>query len=98
MQLPDDNDGYHDVLNIYYEFEQSGYVANITIFDVKGKLIRALVQNELLSVSGYWTWDGLMDNSAKARIGIYAVIIEVFDLDGNVETYKLGCAISGKVE
>ena len=93
-----DNDGYHDVLNIYYEFEQSGYVANITIFDVKGKLIRALVQNELLSVSGYWTWDGLMDNSAKARIGIYAVIIEVFDLDGNVETYKLGCAISGKVE
>ena len=93
-----DNDGYNDILTIYYEFSEGGYIANIFIYDVKGALIRKLVNNELLSISGHWTWDGLDENYDKAKIGIYAVIIEIFDLDGKVKTYKLACAISTKAK
>ncbi len=91
-----DNDGYDDILNIIYEFEEGGNIANILIYDVKGRLVRNLTTNELLAASGFWTWDGLNDNGQKARIGIYAVIIEIFDLNGNVKTYKLACVIAGK--
>nr|MBC8147616.1 lamin tail domain-containing protein [Bacteroidota bacterium] len=37
-----DNDGYNDVLNINYKFDKPGYVANITIYDSKGRLIKYL--------------------------------------------------------
>lgn len=91
-----DNDGYDDITNIFYEFEEGGNIANILIYDVKGRLVRNLITNELLAASGYWIWDGLDDNQQKARIGIYAVIIEIFDIDGNVKTYKLASVIAGK--
>lgn len=91
-----DNDGYDDLMTINYEFAESGYVANVVVYDVKGRLIKTLAQNELLPIAGYWTWDGLNETNEKARIGIYAVIVEVFDLSGNVKTYKLACVVSGK--
>jgi len=91
-----DEDGYNDITNIYYEFEEGGNIANIVIYDVNGRLIRTLTTNELLAASGFWTWDGLDENGQKARIGIYAVIIEIFDINGNVKTYKLACVVAGK--
>ena len=93
-----DNDGYNDILTIYYEFSEGDYIANVFIYDLKGALIRKLVNNELLSISGHWKWDGLDENYEKAKIGIYAIIVEVFDLDGNVKTYKLACAVSTKAK
>ncbi len=91
-----DNDGYNDVLNIFYEFEEGGYIANVLIYNKNGMLVEKLTNNELLAVSGFWTWDGLDYNSQKARIGIYAVVVEIFDLNGTVKTYKLACVLAGK--
>ena len=71
-------------------------MASVGVYDVKGRLVRQITTNELLSISGYWTWDGLDEYSQKTRIGIYAIIVEIFDLNGNVKKYKLACVVSGK--
>ncbi len=83
-----DADGYNDVLNINYEFNEPGYNANITIYDSRGRLIKCLIKNELLGTKGAFSWDGITKNNQKANIGIYIIYIEVFDMNGNVKHYK----------
>lgn len=92
-----DNDGYQDVLNINYEFDQPGYVANISIYDGRGRMVRQLVQNELLGTSGTLSWDGINEDREKSRIGIYIVYFEVFDTGGDVKKYKTSCVLGGKL-
>jgi hypothetical protein len=92
-----DEDGYNDVVNINYHFDQPGFVANITIYDSKGRLVKYLVRNELLGTSGTFSWDGISEEKEKARIGIYIVFVEVFDLSGNVKKYKKTCVVAGKL-
>jgi hypothetical protein len=92
-----DNDGYNDVLNIDYEFNIPGYVANILIYDARGRLIIDLVRNELLGTKGCFSWDGIDRDNAKAPIGIYIIYIEIFDLEGNVKYYKKAAVLGGKL-
>jgi hypothetical protein len=91
-----DEDGINDVLTIGYRFDNSGYVGNISIYDSGGRLIKRLVRNELLGTSGNYSWDGIDENNEKARIGIYVVYFEAFDLAGEVKHYKKPCVVAGK--
>ncbi|MEI8202045.1 MAG: lamin tail domain-containing protein [Bacteroidota bacterium] len=92
-----DNDGYNDVLNISYTFAEPNYVANISIFNSKGGIIRNLEKNQLLGTQGTFTWDGLDNDKQKAGIGIYIIYVEVFDLNGNVKHYKKTAVLAGKL-
>ncbi len=92
-----DNDGYNDVLNINYEFNIPGYVANILIYDARGRLIIDLVKNELLGTKGCFSWDGIDQDNTKAAIGVYIIYIEIFDLEGNVKYYKKTAVLGGKL-
>ena len=83
-----DNDGYQDVLTITYRFDREGFAGTMIVFDVAGREIRKLMDNRLLGTSGAISWDGLMADGRKARIGPYIVMLEAFDLDGNVERFK----------
>ena len=83
-----DNDGYHDVISIQYQFDQPGYNMTVDVFNAKGQLVRKLVNNEYLGTSGSVNWDGIQDDNTKAPVGIYVFYIQVFDLDGNVKHYK----------
>jgi hypothetical protein len=91
-----DNDGIDDVLNINYTMTNPGFVGNVTIFDANGRVIRSLVQNELLATAGTVSWDGLNNKREKARIGMYIVYFEVFDLEGNVSGVKKTCVVASK--
>ena len=92
-----DNDGYNDVVNFHYSFAQPGFVANVTIYDSKGRLVTHLVKNELLGKQGTISWDGTNQNSAKARIGIYIIYFEIFDIEGKIKQYKKVCILAGKI-
>ena len=91
-----DNDGIDDVLNINYTMANPGFVGNVTIFDANGRVIRSLVQNELLAAAGTVSWDGLNNKREKARVGMYIVYFEVFDLEGNVSGVKKTCVVASK--
>lgn len=91
-----DNDGYNDILNINYQFTISGYTANVSIYDAKGRLIKHLVKNELLGTNGGFSWNGIDENNQKALIGIYIIYIEIFDSKGNVKSFKKTTVLGGK--
>lgn len=91
-----DQDGYNDVLNIAYQFDQAGYTANVKIFDAQGREVRNLIRNALLSQSGAFTWDGVTERGDKARVGSYIVFVEVFNLKGEVKRYKKVCVAATK--
>lgn len=92
-----DNDGYYDVLNINYKLDEIGKVANIYIYDSKGRQVRYLIRNQQLQQEGTVSWNGINDDNEKAPIGIYVVYIELFNLSGKLNKYKLSCTLAGKL-
>ena len=92
-----DNDGNNDVANIHYTFSEPGYVANVTIYDSRGRHVRNLTKNELLGTTGFFTWDGVNDKHEKSSIGIYIVFVEVFRLDGSMKSFKKTCVLASKL-
>ena len=80
--------GQPDFAQIYYKFDQGGYVGNIKIFDEQGHLIKRIINNEVLGTEGTLRWDGDRDDGNKARTGYYMVWFQVFDATGNVKTFR----------
>lgn len=91
-----DNDGFDDVLNINYTFEEPGAVANIEIVDTEGRPVYTVTQNEVLATQGTITWNGVTDNGLKARSGMYVVYFEIFDEKGNTQHFKKVCVLALK--
>jgi hypothetical protein len=91
-----DEDGIDDVVNISYTMDGPGYVANLTIYDAKGRLIKHLVQNELLAIEGIFTWDGIDNDQLKARIGAYVLVFEIFNTEGTVSAVKKAFVVAGQ--
>ncbi len=60
-----DNDGFEDVLRILFDLPQANYVANVTIYNDQGKLIKKLVQNQTLAAQGEWIWDGIDQDNIR---------------------------------
>jgi hypothetical protein len=83
-----DNDGYQDVLTIAYQFNEPGYVGNMVIYDIAGRESRRLMENLLLGTEGAISWNGMLDSGSLARMGPYIVVLEVFDLAGDVQKFK----------
>lgn len=92
-----DNDGYNDVLNIYCKTDSPGKMLNITIYDSKGRLIKYLIKNQLMSAENVYSWDGINDNNQKANIGIYVIYVEILDMKGNVKHYKKTAVLATKL-
>lgn len=93
-----DMDGRDDVLNINYRFDEPGFIATITIYDSRGRLVRKLVNNELLGTEGAFSWDGITDDSQKAAIGIYIIFFEFFNTSGTVNKYKKTAVLGGRLK
>jgi hypothetical protein len=92
-----DNDGYNDVLNISYKLDEPGKAANVYIYDSKGRQVKYLIRNEQLAQDGTFSWNGVNDDNEKATIGIYIVYVELFNVSGKVNKYKLTCTLAGKL-
>ncbi len=92
-----DNDGYNDVLNISYKLDEIGKAANVYIYDSKGRQVRYLIRNQQLADEGVFSWNGINDDNEKAAIGIYVVYVELFNLNGKTNKYKLVCTLAGKL-
>lgn len=92
-----DADGYQDVLNIQYKLAESGNMARIEIYDIQGRLVRQIANNQLLATEGYLAWDGITNNGNKAPIGVYILLISTFKANGETEVHKLTCTLAGRL-
>lgn len=79
---------------VNYNFDHGGLVANVRIINANGQLVRRLVSNELIGISGFFRWDGETDDGSKARIGIYMINVEVFNAEGYVAAYRVPVVVA----
>ena len=83
-----DGDGFEDYVMINYELPEHGYIANIMVFDSRGRRVKRLAANMTLGTTGSIKWDGTNDGGGRVSVGAYVVFIEAFDLRGNIKRYK----------
>ena len=90
-----DNDGKDDFLSLGLHPDRPGYYVTITVFDNRGRKVRQLVNNRLLSAEEQIIWDGIDDNRQKAPIGIYLIYAEFINPDGNKKQVKKAVVLAG---
>jgi hypothetical protein len=89
-----DNDGYRDVVTFSIQLEEPSYVGNLYLYDSEGRPVRYLMKNMLLGNDAQISWDGIADDGTKAPIGIYVVMFEAFNTQGNVVKAKTSCVLA----
>ncbi len=93
-----DNDGFQDLLTIGYRFDKPGFVGTMVVYDLAGREARRLMDNQLLGTDGVISWDGILDSGSLGRIGPYILVLEVYDIDGNVEQYKQTVTLAQRLD
>lgn len=84
-----DADGREDNCVIAYSLKGNVNRVRIRIFDVKGRLVRTLVNSEPSGSSGQVVWDGFGENRERLRIGIYIILLESLNANSaTIETLK----------
>jgi hypothetical protein len=90
-----DNDGFEDLLEIKYQ-ASAGEIANISIFNDQGALVKKLLKNYTLNTEGTLIWDGLNDQSQMSPVGIYLLHAEIFNLSGQIKRFRKSFALVSK--
>jgi len=85
-----------DFVRIHYQFEDSGRIASIQVFNFQGQLVRRIGDNELLGTEGFFRWDGDRDEGTKAVAGYYVIWFETFDKEGRVNKYIKRVVVTGR--
>jgi hypothetical protein len=68
------------------------------IFDVKGRLIKTILNNQTSGPEGQIVYNGLDDENRKLRLGIYIIFLESLnDQNGVVETIKSTMVVGAKL-
>lgn len=81
---------------IHYNFPTPGNVANVIIYNVQGRKVRMLAQNELLGTQGSFSWNGTDDAGKEVIMGNYLIMMELYNLNGQVNRIKNKVAV-GKI-
>jgi flagellar hook assembly protein FlgD len=71
-----------DFTVIHSELPTEVATISLRIYDVKGRLIRYLVNNEPSGAQREVVWNGYDDEGQKARMGIYIVLLEGLNENG----------------
>ncbi|MFA5245428.1 MAG: lamin tail domain-containing protein, partial [Pedobacter sp.] len=88
-----DNDGFEDFIEMNYQFYESGRIANVSVFNDKGQLIKRIFKNYTLNSQGSFQWDGFDENSQLARGGIYIIHAEIFKPEGETKIFRKSFAL-----
>ncbi|WP_276360364.1 lamin tail domain-containing protein [Daejeonella sp. H1SJ63] len=91
-----DNDGFEDFIEMKYRFDESGSIANVSVFNDRGQAVKKILKNYTLNAEGSFQWDGFDENSQLAPAGIYIIHAEVFNTKGNTKIFKRSFALAGK--
>ncbi|MBZ0204363.1 MAG: lamin tail domain-containing protein [Ignavibacteria bacterium] len=93
-----DGDGYEDFTIISYKLSSTVSQVRMKIFDVKGRLIKTILNNQTTGNQGQIVYNGLDDENRKLRLGIYIVFMEALnDQNGVVETIKTTMVVGAKL-
>jgi hypothetical protein len=83
-----DNDGQDDLLNIQYQFNETGNLLSAYVFHQNGQLLSKIIDNRLCGISGSFSWNGFDAKNNRLPEGVYVVLIETFNLNGKTQRLK----------
>lgn len=66
-----------------YQLDKPGYTARGWVFDMSGRKIASLVDNESLATSGTLEWDGQGFDGTPLESGVYIMFLELWHPDGD---------------
>lgn len=93
-----DGDGKDDFAIISYELPVTTATVNIKIYDIRGRLIRFLANNQSSGSINSVIWDGKDNNDQRARMGIYIVFLQALNAQAGVlKTVKKTVVLAGKL-
>ena len=93
-----DQDGFEDFLQIRFNNLDPGQLATIKIYDRVGREVNVLANNELVSNSGAFLWDGSDADGNLVRMGIYVLWMQVFSPQGEVEVFKEAVVVAKQLD
>ena len=91
-------DGFNDRLLIKFSPGESGWIANIRVYDESGLEIRRLANNLMIGSQDVVDWDGTKENHQKAGLGIYIVTVDLFGLQSGMKHFKAACVLTDRLE
>ncbi|MBK6876874.1 MAG: lamin tail domain-containing protein [Ignavibacteria bacterium] len=93
-----DGDGTDDVAVINCKFAFTKGTIRANIYDIRGRMIRTLANNELTGSEKTFLFNGYSDSNEKLNVGIYVVMIEAIDqVRGEPVTIKAPLVIAAKL-
>jgi len=81
-------DGYHDILNILYQFDQPGTQLSLSIWSSAGYPIKEITHHTVVGSDGFYRWDGTDENGQLSGRGIYILVAEIFNPAGETKTIR----------
>ena len=91
-----DGDGIDDVTMVTLKLPEVVPRATIKIFDIRGRLVRYLLNNELCGEERTVVWDGRDNEGLRCRMGIYIVYVETINVsDTTIEETKTTVVLAG---
>ncbi len=81
--LSPDSDGFQDLFILRYHLPGGDFLGTLQVFDLNGRLIRKVLNNQTLSTEGELIWDGLSDSAQRIDPGIYILSIDAFSPSKN---------------
>jgi hypothetical protein len=77
-----------DDYSIRYRFNSTGYRCRAYVYDMMGKMVNLIANNELLGTEGVLSWNGKRNSGQTLTPGIYLIYMEIYDSRGVVKTFK----------
>lgn len=92
--LSPDGDGYEDIVEISYTCkDEETLAARAEVYDMTGKRVRRLLNNDILGSQGSFEWDGRNDDGQRLQPGHYVLNIQFYGMDGCHQTLRRTIAI-----
>lgn len=93
-----DGDGFEDFTLIKYKLNMTISQLRVKIFDIKGRMVKEILNNQTSGSEGTIIFNGYGDDNQRLRVGIYIVLIEaVDDKGGNVDKIKVPLVVASKL-
>ncbi len=75
---------YPAYTRISFHLDKPGNTGSIKIFNSRGHVVKNLVNNTVLPVTGSFQWDGTDDSTMRVPMGYYIVLFQVVEQHGQV--------------
>lgn len=92
-----DQDGYQDIVSFAVAPGHPGYLVNYTIYGKDGNMVAKNMENNLAGRHSVFSWDGIATNGSRAPVGIYVAVVELLNLDGSTDIFKLPFVLALKL-